>query len=180
MSHRTEIIVTAHKDIPSRGVLTYMGQSFPCALGKQGVTADKKEGDMKTPEGSFPLRACYYRHDKLSGPIYCPLPLRAILPVDGWCDDPADGAYNRRITLPYGASAESLWRADGLYDVIIILGHNDQPVMKGRGSAIFLHVAREKQGGLKGTEGCIALNKPDLLEVLTLLSPGTILTVKKQ
>ncbi|PCI48957.1 MAG: hypothetical protein COB49_05395 [Alphaproteobacteria bacterium] len=155
------------------------GKTFPCALGKQGIVRSKTEGDMKTPKGNFPLRAIYYRYDKLSKPIYSQIPMMALLEEDGWCDDPGDKAYNQSVMLPYHASAESLWRDDDLYDVIVILGHNDDPVEKGRGSAIFLHVAAEYGGeeSFEGTEGCIALRKQDLLEILPILSPETTLTV---
>ena len=89
--------------------------------------------------------------------------MRAIRPRDGWCDAPADRNYNRPVRHPYPASAERLWRADGLYDVVVVLGYNDRPRVRGRGSAIFMHVARP---GYAPTEGCIALARPHLLRVL--------------
>lgn len=176
----SEIIVIPANDNPAVGALTIGGRIFPCALGKNGIVATKTEGDMKTPEGNFPLRTVYYRYDKLSKPIYSQIPMMALLEEDGWCDDPDDQAYNQSVMLPYHASAERLWREDDLYDVIVILGHNDEPVDKGRGSAIFLHVAKELNGEhtFEGTEGCIALRKQDLLEILPILSPETTLTVK--
>lgn len=93
---------------------------------------------------------------------------------DGWCDDPADPAYNRPVALPYPASHEKLWRADAVYDVIVILGHNDAPPVPGRGSAIFMHVARP---GFTGTEGCVALALDDLLAVLAEAGPGSTVTI---
>ena len=87
--------------------------------------------------------------------------------MDGWCDDPGDAAYNRAVTLPYRASAESMWRADGLYDLVVITGHNDDPVVPGRGSAIFIHLASPDYGP---TEGCVALSRPDLLAILPFLA----------
>ncbi|MBL4800789.1 MAG: L,D-transpeptidase family protein [Emcibacter sp.] len=175
----TKIIVTPANDNPALGTLTVGDKSFPCALGKNGITPAKIEGDLKTPKGEFPLRTVFYRYDKLSKPIYSQVPMMALLKEDGWCDDPEDLAYNQSVMLPYHASAEHLWRDDDLYDVIIILGHNDDPVEKGRGSAIFLHVAKEMNGGktFEGTEGCIALKKQDLLEILPILSPETTLQV---
>lgn len=175
----TEIIVTAVNGNPAQGTLTMGNKVFPCTLGKAGIALTKTEGDMKTPRGNFPLRTVYYRYDKLSKPIYSKVPLMALLEEDGWCDDPEDQAYNKSVMLPYHASAERLWRDDDLYDVIVILGHNDDPVAKGRGSAIFLHVAKESDGGktFETTEGCIALRKQDLLEILPILSPETTLTV---
>jgi len=93
---------------------------------------------------------------------------------DGWCDDPHDRNYNRHVRHPYGASAERLWRADGLYDLVIVIGHNDRPRVRGRGSAVFIHVAGP---GLAPTAGCIALRLPDLVRLIGRLSRGTVLNV---
>ncbi len=175
----TEIIVTPANDNPALGILTMGDKVFPCALGKKGITLSKSEGDHKTPTGVFPLRTIFYRYDKLSKPIYSQVPMMALLKEDGWCDDPSDAAYNQSVMLPYHASAESLWREDELYDVIVVLGHNDSPVEKDKGSAIFLHVAKDLNDdrNFEGTEGCIALKKRDLLEILPILSPETTLRV---
>lgn len=166
-----DIVVTADKNQPSRGRLTLGELDFPCALGKAGVTDCKVEGDHKTPLGIFSLRRVLYRPDKLLP--QCCLPLTALRPEDGWCDDSGDKAYNCHVTLPYPARAENLWREDELYDLIVVLGYNDNPVEKGKGSAVFLHIAREDFGG---TEGCIALKKEDLLNLLAHLTPD--ITVK--
>ena len=114
-----------------------------CALGPAGVVdaADKREGDGATPAGLWPLRRLLYRSDRLARPETA-LEARALRPDDGWCDAPSDRNYNRPVTWPYAASAEQLWRDDGVYDVIVVLGHNDAPVIAGAGSAIFLHIAR--------------------------------------
>lgn len=182
----SEIIVTPANDNPSKGILRLGHRTFPCALGKKGIARLKNEGDAKTPTGEFPLRSVFYRYDKLSKPIYTAVPMMALLEDDGWCDDPADPAYNQSVMLPYHASAERLWREDDLYDVIVVLGHNDDPVEKGKGSAIFLHVASEgnrdnrSENGettFVGTEGCIALKKQHLLELLPFLSHETTLRV---
>lgn len=180
MENKTsEIIVTPANDNPARGTLKIGDKIFPCTLGKAGLTTDKTEGDMKTPVGSFPLRTVFYRYDKLSRPIYTAVPMMALLEEDGWCDDPADSAYNQSVMLPYHASAEKLWREDDVYDVLVVLGHNDSPTERGKGSAIFLHVARElpDSEGYDGTEGCIALKKSHLLEILPSLSPETTLNI---
>ncbi len=178
----TDIIVTPVNDNATEATLTLGDKVYPCALGKKGIALTKSEGDMKTPVGRFPLRTVFYRYDKLSGPIYSKVPMMALLEEDGWCDDPEDMAYNRPVMLPYHARAERLWREDDLYDVIIVLGQNDHPVEKGRGSAIFVHVARENdddpdEGRFEATRGCIALKKQDLLEILPTLSPDTTLRV---
>jgi L,D-peptidoglycan transpeptidase YkuD (ErfK/YbiS/YcfS/YnhG family) len=165
-----DIVVTA---TGSRGMLRCGGEAYPCALGRSGVSADKKEGDGATPVGCFALRRVFYRADRIAAPKTA-LPLLGLDPCDGWCDDPADPFYNRPVRLPYAARCEALWRDDGLYDVAVVLGHNDDPVIAGRGSAIFLHVAGPD---LASTEGCIALNLPDLTEVLRLLHLGDRLCV---
>jgi len=95
-------------------------------------------------------------------------------PDDGWCDSPGDPAYNQPVKLPFRASAEALWRTDFLYDLIVVLGFNDDPVVAGCGSAIFLHVA---QADYRPTQGCIALAKDDLLAVLAKLAPGDTITI---
>ena len=139
---------------------------FACALGRSGRRVDKREGDGATPIGCFALRAAFYRGDRLMRPR-TRLPLIALKAADGWCDDPRDRNYNRRVRRPYPASAEALWRADHLYDLVVVLGHNDRPRVKGRGSAIFMHVA---ETDLAPTAGCVALRLPHLLRLLEGLS----------
>jgi L,D-peptidoglycan transpeptidase YkuD (ErfK/YbiS/YcfS/YnhG family) len=133
-----------------------------CALGRGGISGRKREGDGATPAGAFPMRRLLYRPDRIAKPATA-LPLAPLAEHDGWCDAPGDPAYNRMVTLPYGAGAEHLWRGDALYDLIVPLGYNDDPVESGRGSAIFLHIARPDYGP---TEGCVALSRDDLLAVL--------------
>lgn len=140
----------------------WRGQTLRASLGKGGVRTHKEEGDGATPAGLLPLRRVLYRADRVKPPR-CAVPVEPLTPTDGWCDDPLDPAYNRMVRLPFGGHHEELWRRDGLYDVVGVLGWNDQPVVKGRGSAIFLHVARPDGGP---TEGCAALPLPDLLRVL--------------
>lgn len=146
------------------GLLMLAGQRFRCALGKGGVRDHKEEGDGATPAGILPLRRVLYRADRLRAPD-CKLPIEPIGRDDGWCDDPDDKAYNRMIRLPYTARHEELWRADGLYDIIGVLGWNDAPVLRHAGSAIFLHAATPDYAP---TEGCVALAMPDLLRVLAM------------
>ena len=155
------------------GWLTVLGRRFPCALGRSGVRAGKQEGDGATPAGRFALRAVYYRPDRRTAPR-TGLPLAPLAPDWGWCDDPAHPDYNRRILLPHPARHERLWREDGLYDVLAVIGYNDTPVIEGKGSAIFLHVARPN---LAPTEGCVALALGDLLAVLALAGPGDAIAI---
>ena len=142
--------------------LEFNGKTYKCAVGKAGFSYDKNEGDNCTPIGNFALRRVLYRADKLEHPV-TQLPTDKIYKNNGWCDDVNDEKYNHIISLPYSAHHENLWRDDNLYDVVVPIGYNDNPVEKGKGSAIFLHVARPDYSG---TEGCVALALPDLLEVL--------------
>ncbi len=148
-----------------------------CALGRGGVVeADaKREGDGATPLGTWPLRRVLWRADRLARPVTA-LPTAPIGAVDGWSDDPADPAYNRPVTHPHQHSAERLRRDDELYDVVVVLGHNDDPPEPGRGSAIFLHCAKP---GYPPTEGCVALARDDLLAVLARAGPGDALTISR-
>ncbi|MCA3357711.1 MAG: L,D-transpeptidase family protein [Roseomonas sp.] len=144
------------------GLLRFQGGIYRCAIGKGGRRADKREGDGATPVGLLPLRRVLYRADRLAPPRAA-VPSAPVAPDDGWCDDTTHTDYNTQIRLPHPARHEELWRADEIYDVIGVLGWNDAPVARGRGSAIFLHLARP---GFSPTEGCIALERRDLLRVL--------------
>ena len=145
-----------------------------CALGRGGIRADKTEGDGATPVGFLPVRAVLYRPDRLQRPV-TGLPCRALREDDGWCDDPGDAAYNRPVTRPYASRHEVLWREDRLYDIVAILGWNDDPVVPGGGSAIFLHLAKPDYAP---TEGCVALALADCLRVLRLAGPGSHVVVR--
>ncbi len=141
-----------------QALLRIGGLALPAVLGEAGIRAGKQEGDRATPAGLLVLRRLFYRADRLAAPA-CAVPREALAPDDGWCDDPAHPDYNRRIVLPHPARHEALWRQDGLYDLAGVLGWNDDPVVAGRGSAIFLHVAPPDGAP---TAGCIAL-QPDAL-----------------
>jgi L,D-peptidoglycan transpeptidase YkuD (ErfK/YbiS/YcfS/YnhG family) len=120
-----------------------------------------------------------YRPDRLARP-HSGLDVVPLTPDQGWCDAPSDPAYNRLVKLPYGAGAETLWREDGLYDLLAVIGHNDDPPQSGAGSAIFLHVAREPgDGGARfaPTQGCVALALADLVEVLALCDPKAVIDI---
>ncbi len=157
------------------GRLTWPGGSTQAACGKGGVRADKREGDGASPDGIFPLVSAFYRPDRLPPP-QSGLPLTALGPEMGWVDDPGDPNYNRLAALPYPASHEELWRADEIYDLIVVIGYNTAPVVPGAGSAIFLHVAHPD---FSPTEGCIAIAKPVLLSLLGLLGPGSTITIAR-
>lgn len=161
------MLFRAHAD----GRFELNGQVLRCAIGKAGaVTAtEKREGDNLSPLGAWTMREVWYRPDVYPRGPRTALPLRATRPEDGWCDAPDDPNYNRPVTLPYPASAERMWRDDPVYDLVVILGHNDDPPVPGLGSAIFMHLARE---GYPGTEGCVALARNDLEAVLAAAQPG--------
>ncbi len=144
------------------GFLRLGASVFRAAIGKGGRAPHKQEGDGATPIATLPLRRVLYRADRVVRPT-CAVAVMPLAPHDGWCDDPADRAYNMPVRLPYDARHEALWRSDAVYDVIGVLGWNDAPVVRRQGSAIFLHVARHDY---QPTEGCIALALPDLLAVL--------------
>lgn len=144
------------------------------AVGRGGLVLDKREGDGGTPIGSWPLREVFFRPDRLAMPV-TRLPVQPLSPGDGWCDAPGDARYNRPVQLPYPASAEQLWRGDRVYDLIVVVGYNDAPVVPGKGSAIFLHLAR---AGYTGTAGCIAFARNDLLAILRLVDPRSRVIVR--
>jgi len=159
--------------VSASGELLWANRTYRCAIGRTGVRVDKREGDGATPAGRFPLRRVLYRPDRLSAPA-TRLPVAPLTPADVWCDDPADPQYNRAVRLPYAARHEELWHADALYDVVVVIGHNDAPVVAGLGSAIFMHVAG---ADYRPTEGCVALARQDLLEVLVGVGPDTVLEI---
>ncbi|MEM1103521.1 MAG: L,D-transpeptidase family protein [Pseudomonadota bacterium] len=157
------------------GRLVFPGGSVRCALGPAGVSLSKREGDGATPAGRFALRRALYRPDRGPAP-QTRLPVEPIAENDGWCDAPGDPAYNRPVTLPYPASAEHLWRADNVYDIIIVLGHNDDPPEPGCGSAIFFHLAHDDY---RPTEGCVAVSRKDMEAILKACGPGSVMEIRK-
>ena len=155
---------------------------FACIIGRSGLIApDKKsEGDGATPIGNWLLRSLFYRPDRTDADMIRQislLPCRPITEHMGWVDDPVSPHYNQPIMLPCTARHEKLWRQDGLYDLILPLGYNDGPVTPHRGSAIFLHCA---EADTPSTEGCVALQKSDLLMILPFFTSSTLVTVQKQ
>lgn len=160
--------------ILQKACLSWNGQIFPCTWGHGGISSSKKEGDGVTPVGTFPFRRVLYRPNRIKKPKTL-LPLQALTPQDGWCDDPEDPCYNQFVTRPYPARHEVLWRGDHIYDLILVVGYNDDPVEKGKGSAIFIHLRNPKK---EFTEGCVALQVKDLLQVLQEAAPHSCLIVE--
>ena len=173
LRRRRIVIVSGLSAAAPRGVVRLGVLNLPCALGKRGRRTRKLEGDGATPIGCWKLVRVLYRADRIMRPA-TRLPVKSIGRNDGWCDDPTDRNYNRFVRLPYGASAESLWRTDHLYDVVVVLSHNTTPRVRGNGSAIFMHVAR---AGYAPTEGCIALRREHLLMLLRRLGAHAALRV---
>jgi L,D-peptidoglycan transpeptidase YkuD (ErfK/YbiS/YcfS/YnhG family) len=163
------IIVRRRADDDRLGWLTAGPLRLPVALGRSGIKADKREGDGATPAGRFRLVRVWWRSDRLLRP-QTRLPVRAIADTDGWCEQPADRRYNRPIRLLPGQPGDRLRRTDALYDIVVEIDHNCRPRVAGRGSAVFIHVARPH---LAPTAGCIALPAAALRRLLTRLGPAT-------
>jgi L,D-peptidoglycan transpeptidase YkuD (ErfK/YbiS/YcfS/YnhG family) len=156
------------------GRLIWPGGSARAAVGRNGVAENKREGDGATPAGTFPLASGLYRPDRM-GPPRSGLLVRALSPQDAWVDDPADHNYNRLISLPYPAHTEQMWLEDTVYDLLVVIGYNMDPVVPGVGSAIFLHIARPD---FTPTAGCIAVEKDVLVRLMPLLGFGSTITVR--
>ena len=158
----------------TRGWLVAGPWSFPVALGRGGILANKREGDGGTPRGEFRLRRLWWRHDRSPRPV-TQLPVRPIGPADAWCEDPRDRRYNRPFKMAAGQPGDRLRRTDHLYDFIIEIDHNASPRISGRGSAVFIHLARP---GLAPTAGCVAMPRPRLLRLLEKVGPGTRIVIR--
>ena len=156
--------------------LSFAGHMMRCAIGRSGMTRHKKEGDGATPVGVWPLRRVFYRPDRLAKPE-TRLKIFELSPADGWCDAATDPNYNHLVKLPYPASAEEMWRTDEIYNIVVELGYNDKPVIPGKGSAIFLHIARPKYSP---TAGCVAIALTDMRKLLSSVEPGVVLHVSDQ
>lgn len=165
------MIFTAFSD----GRFDLGGSETRCALGRSGVIAadEKREGDGASPLGVWPIRRLLYRPDRGGAPDTA-LPAAPLAENDGWCEMPGDPAYNQQVKQPYAAEVDWMWREDALYDLVVILGHNDDPVVPGAGSAIFLHIARP---GYTPTQGCVALSRPDLEALLKRAKLGDAVAI---
>lgn len=170
----TRLPVTPHALDRTKGCLMVGLSSFPCALGRSGPIMDKREGDGGTPRVSLPLRRVFYRADRIPRPMTL-LPVRQITRTDAWCDDMSDRRYNTLIRRPPGEAEERLWRDDHLYDVIVELGWNDRPVRRGRGSAIFWHLARPN---FSPTAGCVAITADVFRKILPRLARHSRIVIR--
>ena len=170
----SRLIVRRRAGDPRQGWLRAGLRTLPVALGRGGVKANKREGDGATPRGTFRLKRLWWRAERHARPPTL-LPARRIRQDDGWCEDPADRRYNQPVKLAPASNADRLARADDLYDFIIELDHNTRPRIKGRGSAVFIHAARE---GFAPTAGCVALDRKTLRRLLASLGPHTKIVVE--
>ncbi len=162
--HRDDLVLT-------RRGLRFLGQTFPCSLGRSGVRTGKREGDRATPKGTHRIIGCLYRPDRLVRPNAWATPIRL---GDLWCDDPDSPDYNHPVRAPCDASHETLRRSDPLYDVILVTDWNWPDALPGRGSAIFLHQWRKPR---HPTEGCIAFGRAHLIWIAGRVRPGARLIV---
>jgi L,D-peptidoglycan transpeptidase YkuD (ErfK/YbiS/YcfS/YnhG family) len=167
------ISIRAAAGDPCRGWLTAGGQTVPVALGRGGIRANKREGDGGTPKGIFRPRQLWWRADRHPRPPTF-LPVRAIGPEDAWCEDPSSRHYNKPIRRDRTRGGDRLRRDDHLYDFIVEIDHNSAPRIAGRGSAVFLHLARENFGP---TAGCVSMTQSAMLRLLARLGPETKIVI---
>ena len=153
--------------------LLYKGYKLKCSIGKSGLTKSKKEGDLATPKGLFSFGILYYRKDRIKS-LKCKIKKKIIKRNMGWCDDINSEKYNKQIFFPFKYSAEKLYRKDNIYDIFININYNQLPIIKGKGSAIFLHLSNKKY---KPTKGCVAILRKDFLKILPLIKKNTKILV---
>ena len=154
--------------------LFYKGYKLKCSIGKSGLSHSKKEGDLTTPKGLFKLGLLYYRKDRIKL-SKCVIKKRIIKKNMGWCNDSRSKKYNQEIYFPFNYRAEKLHRKDKIYDIFINIKYNQLPIVKGKGSAIFLHLSNKKY---KPTSGCVAIQKKDFLKILPLINNKTKISIK--
>ena len=153
--------------------ITFHNYRIKCAIGKRGISKNKEEGDKKTPSGTFQFTKVFYRSDRIKK-FHTFLQKVKIKKNMGWCDDPKSIKYNKLVSFPFKYSAERLYKKSNIYDILIVLNYNFKPVVKNKGSAIFLHLASKNY---KGTKGCIAVSKKDILKLLKFIKKSTKIRV---
>ena len=153
--------------------LTINNYKVKCAIGKRGIGTKRKEGDLITPKGKFKVNYIMYRKDRVHN-LKSKIKIIPIKKDMGWCNDASSHRYNKLIKFPFKYSAEKLYRIDNTYDLILVLDFNSNPVIKNKGSAIFIHVAKNNY---KSTAGCIALKKRDLIKIIRIISTKTIVKI---
>ena len=153
--------------------ISYNNYKAKCAVGKRGISIKKKEGDFITPKGTFNIREIFYRKDRVQN-LITRIKKTVIRKNMGWCDDPKSKKYNKLVYFPFKHSAEKLYRSENIYDIILVLNFNMNPVKKNKGSAIFIHVAKKN---FQPTQGCIALDKSELIKMVKSIKINTIVKI---
>ena len=159
----------------NKNYLTYNKLKVKCAIGKKGIGYKKKEGDLITPKGQFKIKYILYRKDRVK--IITKLKKKIIKKDMGWCHDPKSNQYNKLVKLPFAYNHEKLFRKENVYDIILILNYNMNPIKKNKGSAIFIHVAKNN---FKKTEGCVAIKKLNLIKLIKEINPNTKVKISLQ
>ena len=159
----------------NKNYLTYNKLKVKCAIGKKGIGNKKKEGDLITPIGEFNIKYILYRRDRVK--ILTKLKKKVIKKNMGWCDDTKSIHYNKLVKLPFAHKHEKLYKKENIYDIILVLNFNMNPVKKNKGSAIFIHVSKINY---KKTEGCVAIKKLDLIKLLREINPNTKVKISSQ
>ena len=149
--------------------LTFNNYKAKCAIGKRGIGLKRKEGDLITPKGKYKIKYILYRKDRVKN-IQSKIKKVSIKKNMGWCDDPKSKNYNKLVKSPYAYSYEKLYKKENTYDIILVLNYNMNPVKRNKGSAIFIHVAKNN---FKPTKGCVALKKKELLKIIKDLKSNT-------
>ena len=155
-------------------LLLYRGYKLKCCIGKSGINKFKKEGDLSTPKGVFNLGALYYMKYR-NKYLKTRLNKKIIKKNMGWCNDSRSEKYNKEIRFPFKHGAEKLFRKDKIYDIFVNIKYNQSPVVKGKGSAIFLHLEKKNY---KPTQGCVEIKKKDFLRILPLIKKNTKISIK--
>ena len=150
-------------------ILYFRDYKIKCSIGKRGLTSKKREGDLKTPLGNFKFNLLLYRKDRIKK-INTKIKKKAIKRNFGWCDDPNSSNYNKLVKFPFSQSAERLYLKKNIYDLILVINFNTKPIIKRKGSAIFLHIADKK---FSATKGCIAIKKKSLIKILPFITRKT-------
>ena len=154
--------------------ILYVGNyKLRCAIGKRGITDNKKEGDLKTPKGNFVFKSIFYREDRLSN-LKCSIKKNIIKKSMGWCHDSSSKFYNKLIKFPFKKGAERLWLRQKIYNIILVINYNMKPIVKNKGSAIFLHIANKNYSP---TKGCIAVSEKDILFLIGKVNRKTKLII---
>ena len=156
--------------------ISFNNYKVKCSVGKRGIGKKKKEGDLITPKGSFKIKNILYRKDRIKN-IETKLETIPIKKNMAWCDDPSSKKYNKLVILPFKFSHEKLYKKENIYDIILVLDYNMNPIKKNKGSAIFIHVAKDN---FKKTSGCVAIKKTNLIKLIKEINPNSKVKISLQ